>query len=225
MASFGVLGTGVVGQTLGSKLVLLGHSVVLGARDADNPKAVSWAADVMSRAAGGGGQARNGTFRDAAQFGEVIVNATLGHGALAALDAAGSDNLAGKVLIDISNPLDFSNGFPPFLFVPSTDSLGEQIQRAHPAAKVVKALGTVNAEVMVDPSRVPGEHNLFVSGDDAAAKASVVELLGSFGWPADRVIDLGGIASARAIESYLLLWVHLYAALGTADFNVQVRRA
>jgi 8-hydroxy-5-deazaflavin:NADPH oxidoreductase len=218
MANFGVLGTGVVGPTIGSKLVELGHSVMLGARDATNDKATAWAADA-------GELAHHGTFRDAAQFGEVIVNATAGAGSLAALEAAGTENLTGKVLVDISNLLDFSNGFPPFLGVASTDSLAEQIQRAHPDARVVKTLNTVTASVMVDPSRVPGEHNVFVSGEDGDAKATVTDLLVSFGWPASSIVDLGGIATARASEFYILMWVQLYSALGTPDFNIQVHRA
>jgi predicted dinucleotide-binding enzyme len=221
MTDYGILGSGVVGQTLGSAFLRLGHGVMLGSRSADNPKAVAWAAE----AGGLGGTARHGTFGDAARFGKVVVNATTGEGTMAAVAAAGSDALAGKILIDVSNPLDFSAGFPPSLSVPSTDSLAERIQRANPTAKVVKTLNTVNAAVMVDPSRVPGEHGLFICGDDEAAKAEVVELLGSLGWSAARVIDLGDIASARAAEAYILLWVHLYGALGTADFNVEVHRA
>ena len=218
MTNVGILGTGVVGQTLGSAFLRLGHGVLLGSRDADNPKATAWAAD----AAGLGGTARHGTFRDAAQFGDVIVNATLGDGTLPAVAAAGTEALAGEILIDASNPLDFSAGFPPSLSVPSTDSLAEQIQRANPTTKVVKTLNTVTAGVMVDPSRVPGEHSVFICGDDAAAKANVVELLGSLGWSAGRIIDLGGLASARATEVYVLLWVRLFAALGTADFNIEL---
>jgi predicted dinucleotide-binding enzyme len=218
MANFGVLGTGVVGPTIGRKLIELGHSVMLGARDGANEKATAWAADA-------GELAHHGTFRDAAQFGEVIVNATAGNGSLAALEAAGAENLAGKVVVDITNLLDFSNGFPPFVGVPSTDSLAEQIQRAHPDARVVKTLNTVTASVMVDPSRVPGEHNVFVSGDDADAKATVTDLLVSFGWPAGRILDLGGIATARASEFYVLLWVQLYGTLGTSEFNIQVHQA
>jgi 8-hydroxy-5-deazaflavin:NADPH oxidoreductase len=218
MANFGVLGTGVVGPTIGSKLIELGHGVMLGSRDAANEKATTWAADA-------GELAHHGTFRDAAQFGDVIVNATVGHGSLAALEAAGAENLAGKVILDTSNALDFSNGFPPSLSVPSTDSLAEQIQRAHPEARVVKTLNTVTASVMVDPSRVPGEHNVFVSGDDTEAKATVTDLLVSFGWPASRILDLGGIATARASEFYVLLWVHLYGTVGTSEFNIEVHRA
>lgn len=218
MTNIGVLGTGIVGQTLGSALVGLGHSVMLGARDATNEKATAWAA-------GAGERASHGTFRDAAGFGEIVINATSGEGTLQALEAAGTDQLAGKVVIDVSIPLDFSNGFPPSLSVPSTDSLAERIQRAHPSARVVKTLQTMNCAVMVEPASVPGEHHVFVCGDDADAKATVVALLGSLGWPADRIIDLGGIAGARGTEAYILFWVQLRIALGSNDFNIQVHRA
>lgn len=218
MTKFGVLGTGIVGQTIGSALVGLGHSVMLGARDAANEKATAWAA-------GAGERASHGTFRDAAGFAEIVINATSGEGTVPALEAAGTDQLAGKVVIDVSNPLDFSAGFPPSLSVPSTDSLAERIQRAHPSARVVKTLNTMTCAVMVEPGRVPGEHHVFVCGDDADAKVTVMELLGSLGWPADRVIDLGGIGGARATEAYVLFWVHVRIALGSNDFNIQVHRA
>lgn len=222
MANYGIFGTGVVGQTLGSKLLELGHHVRLGARDAANEHAAAWATAAQADA---DGRASHGTFSDAAAFGDVLINATSGGGTPHAVDAAGNQNLAGKLLVDVSNPLDFSAGFPPSLSVPSNDSLAARLQRAHPDVKVVKALSTVTAGVMVDPGRVPGAHSLFIAGDDDEAKAEVRDLLASFGWPAGRVIDLGGIASARAIEAYVLLWVHLYSALGTADFNVEVHRA
>src|SRR5664279_3724452 len=218
MTNFGVLGTGIVGQTIGSALLNLGHKVMLGARDASNEKAAAWAAEAGERAS-------HGTFRDAAGFGEIVINATSGDGTLQALEAAGTDQLAGKVVIDVSIPLDFSNGFPPSLSVPSTDSLAERIQRAHPSARVVKTLQTMNCAVMVEPASVPGEHHVFVCGDDADAKATVVELLGSLGWPADRIIDLGGIVGARGTEAYILFWVQLRIAFGSNDFNIQVHRA
>jgi hypothetical protein len=138
------------------------------------------------------------------------------------LEAARGENLAGKVLVDVANPLDYSQGMPPSLFVSNTDSLGEQIQRAFAEAKVVKALNTMNCEVMVDPGKVPGEHDVFLCGDDEDAKRQVVELLVSFGWPAERVRDLGGISSARGTEAYLGLWLRLWGALGTGYFNISV---
>jgi predicted dinucleotide-binding enzyme len=197
----GVLGAGSVGQTLAGKLRELGHDVSIGTR---NPRdgAVSYA--------------------EAAEPAELLINATAGDASLEALAAAGAENLAGKVLIDVSNALDFSKGMPPTVGVSNDDSVGEQIQRAYPDAKVVKALNTVNNEVMVDPSKVPGEHMLFVCGDDEGAKAQVVELLASFGWPSERILDLGDITNARATELYVALWLRLMGSLGTPHFNVSL---
>ena len=155
----------------------------------------------------------------------AVVTATAGNGVLGALQAAGAENLAGKVLIDVTNPLDFSAGFPPTLFVSSTDSLGEQIQRAFPSARVVKTLNTVNCLVMVDPSRVPGEHSVFVAGEDATAKDVARDLLGTFGWKDADVVDLGGIRAARGTEMYLPLWLSLLQVIGSGDFNINVVRA
>jgi len=214
----GVVGTGTVGQAIGGRLVELGHEVVLGSRDSANPRAVDWAA-------GRGDRARAGTFADAAEHGEIVVNATAGVASLAALEAAGAGNLAGKVLVDVANPLDFSRGFPPTLSVSNTDSLGEQIQRAFPAARVVKALNTMNANVMVHPAAVPGDHDVFMAGDDAEAKRTVAGLLGEFGWPAESIVDVGGIAGARGLEAYILFWVTLMGAFGTPAFNVKAVRA
>jgi 8-hydroxy-5-deazaflavin:NADPH oxidoreductase len=153
------------------------------------------------------------------------VNATNGAGSIPMLGAAGEQNLAGKVLLDVANALDFSQGMPPSLFVANTDSLGEQIQRTFPAAKVVKALNTMNCEVMVEPAKVPGEHDVFLCGEDEGAKQQVAELLESFGWPAGRIRDLGGISSARGTEMYVAFWLRLLGALGTAHFNVAVVQA
>ena len=213
----GVLGTGMVGSTIATKLAQLGHEVRMGSRTADNERAVAWVASA-------GAGASHGTFADAAAHGELVFNCTAGEVSLAALEAAGAENLAGKVLVDVSNPLDLSHGMPPGLFTSSFDSLGEQIQRAFPDARVVKALNTVNREVMVDPSKVPGEHDVFLCGDDEAAKPRVIELLQSFGWPAASVIDLGDLTAARGMEAYLLLWIRLSSALGTGHFNVKVVR-
>ena len=215
---FAILGTGVVGTTIGSALLARGHEVRLGSRTADNDKARAWALS-------GGASASQGTFADAAAFGEIVFNCTAGVASLSALEAAGSANLDGKIVIDVSNPLDFSKGMPPTLSVCNTDSLGEQIQRAFPTARVVKTLNTVTSAVMVDPSRVPGDHCLFVCGDDPSAKDAVVRGLGGwFGWPAHRILDLGDIGSARGAEMFLPLWVRLMLSLGTADFNLIVAR-
>ena len=214
---YGVLGTGDVGRALAGKLVELGHEVSLGSRTKDNAAAVEWAG-------GAGPTARHGTFADAAAFGEVVVNAVGGRIALAVLRSAGEEHLDGKVLLDVSNPLAFEDGELRLSPVES-DSVGEQIQREFPRARVVKSLNTVNCQVMVEPSRVPGEHQIFVSGDDESAKEQVTALLGEFGWPAQRVFDLGGIRTARVVEMYVPLWVKLMQGIGHADFNVEVRRA
>jgi predicted dinucleotide-binding enzyme len=214
----GVLGTGIVGQTLATRLVGLGHEVRMGAREAGNERARGWAAERGDRAS-------EGSFGDAARFGELVVNCTNGEHSLAALDAAGADALAGKVLVDVANVLDFSQGAPPVVGVALDDSLGERIQRAHPEARVVKSLHTMNCAVMVDPASVPGPHAVFVCGDDEAAKADVAELLQQFGWPAERVVDLGGLDGARATELYVALWLRLYGALGSPAFNIAVHSA
>ena len=211
----GVLGTGVVGQTLATALVGVGHEVRMGARDAANEKASQWV-----EATGEGASA--GTFADAAAFGEVVVNATNGAGSLAALELAAAANLDGKALLDVSNPLDFSRGMPPSNFLPSTDSLGEQIQRAFPAARVVKALNTMSAPVMVAPGSLSGPTNVFLCGDDPGAKAEVTGILASFGWPPDRILDLGDLTAARGQEAYVLFWVRVFMTLGQPTFNIGV---
>jgi predicted dinucleotide-binding enzyme len=214
---FGVLGTGMVGQAIASKLVSLGHEVMMGSRQVNNERAQQWVLTV------GSDHAHQGTFADAAQYGQVVVNATAGATSLEALRAAGAENLAGKVLIDIANPIDPNSGMPPSLMVCNTDSLAERIQRAFPQARVVKALNTINADVMVTPSLIRGSHNVFLSGNDVDAKALVRELLQSFGWPAADIIDLGDISTARGTEMYLALWLRLWAVLGTPRFNIKVQ--
>jgi len=211
----GILGTGVVGQTIGGKLAELGHDVKLGSRTPTNEKAAKWVAQH-------GSHASQGTFADAASFGEIVFNCTSGIVSLEALRSAGAANLAGKVLVDVSNPLDFSHGVPPTLSVCNSDSIAEQIQRAFPDTKVVKTLNTTNAAVMVNPSVVPGDHDIFVSGNDAGAKSQVGELLRSFGWKT--IIDLGDISSARGVEMLLPIWLRLMGTFKTATFNFHVAR-
>jgi len=211
----GVLGTGVVGQTLGSAFVSLGHEVCMGSRSTPNDRSHAWAQ-------ANGDAARTGTFAEAATFGDVVLNCTAGTQSLVALEAASQGSLAGKVLVDVANPLDFSGGFPPRLSVSGDDSLGEQIQRAFPNVRVVKALNTVTASVMVDPGSLAEQTDLFVAGDDSVAKRDVVALLGELGWGPERVRDIGGIAAARVTEGYLMLWLALMDALGSAAFNVRV---
>lgn len=209
-----VLGTGMVGATIATKLIELGHDVMMGSRTADNEKAAEW----VEKA---GGQSAQGTFADAAKFGELVFNCTLGTASVEALKSAGTENLKGKILVDVSNPLDFSKGFPPSLSVCNTDSLAEQIQREFPDTRVVKSLNTVNCYVMVDPARVSGDHDMFVAGNDEDAKKEVETILTEwFGWKS--VIDLGDISGARASEAWLLVWTRLYAALDTADFNLRI---
>jgi hypothetical protein len=215
----GILGSGDVARTLGSALIARGHDVRLGAREASNEAVRGWSAEEGERASGG-------TFADAAAFGErVVLNCTAGAHSLDALETARA-GLDGKVLIDVANPLDFSGGMPPTLTIGGADSLGERIQSAFPDVHVVKVLNTVNRSVMVDPSRIPGSHNLFMCGDDADAKGRVRQWLSDwFGWPNDAVVDLGDIRAARATEPFVLLWVLLWQATGTSDVSVRVVRA
>jgi predicted dinucleotide-binding enzyme len=210
-----VLGTGMVGQTIATKLVNLGHEVALGARDKENPAAKMWHDNVT-------GNASIGTFDEVATGAEVVFNCVMGQFAIEALQRAGAHNLRGKVVVDVTNPLDFSRGMPPTLFVCNDDSLGERVQRAFPEARVVKALNSVNAAVMVDPSRVPGESTAMYCGDDHEAKVLVAGLLQSFGWK--DLLDLGDISGSRQLEMYVLLWVRLWGTLNTADFNVKIVR-
>lgn len=222
--NIGIIGSGMVGQTVGRKLAQMGHSVMLGSR---NPE------DLDAKKGNGGtlgewiattdGRGRVGGLAETAQFGEIIVNASDGNGTLAALEQAGAEHLRGKVLIDIANPLDFSHGMPPTLFVKDTDSLGEQIQRAFPETKVVKTLNTMNANIMINPASVAGgDHTVFVSGDDEGAKADVTALLQSLGWR--DIIDLGDLSTARGTEMLLPLWLRTWFKLGNTPFQFKVVR-
>lgn len=212
--NIGIIGSGVVGQTVAGKLVQQGHNIVIGSRDPN--KLAEWVAQA-------GSNARAGTFAEAAAHGEIVVNATSGTISLDALALAGEENLRGKILIDLANPLDFSQGMPPRLTVSNTDSLAEQIQRAYPETRVVKTLNTVNTSVMVSPGVVGGgDHHIFVSGNDAEAKATVTELLHSFGW--EHVVDLGDIRTARGTEMLLPFWITLMGVLGTPTFNFKLVR-
>ncbi|MDX6212939.1 MAG: 8-hydroxy-5-deazaflavin:NADPH oxidoreductase [Frankiales bacterium] len=211
---YGVLGTGPVGRAISARLAGLGHEVAIGTRDATSPKALDLAAERP--------EVRVATFADAATGAEVVVNATGGVVSLDVLRAAG--NLDGKVIVDISNPIDPASGFPPSLTVANTDSVGEQIQAAFPNARVVKSLNTINCDVMVDPAIVPGEHVVFVAGEDGDAKATVTAMLAEFGWPVQRILDLGGIEAARSTEMYLQLWIRLNLVGGGHLFNIAVNR-
>jgi 8-hydroxy-5-deazaflavin:NADPH oxidoreductase len=214
-----VLGTGMVGRAIAGRLAELDHQVTMGTRDPDATRArgdetAEWLAANPTVALV--------AFAESAQDAELVVNATGGQASLEVMSQVGADALAGKVLIDISNPLDFSAGFPPTLSVKDTDSLGEQIQRAYPAARVVKTLNTLTADLMVRPGTLGESTTVFVSGNDADAKAVVTALLASFGHT--DVLDLGDISTARGPEMFLPLWLRTFGALGTGMFNIKVVR-
>jgi len=224
-----VLGTGMVGRALAGRLAGLGHDVVVGTRDVEwtlartEPDAKGTPPYAAWQQANPGVQLVR--FPEAGAHAELIVNATAGAVSLAALEAVGAANLAGKVLVDLAVPLDYSEGRPPSLLFANTDSLGEQIQRALPDARVVKTLNTMHLQVMIDPARVPGRHNVFLAGDDLSAKKTVKAVLGEFGWPEEAMVDLGGIRAARATEMYVPLLFSLMGAFGTYDLNIAVVRA
>ncbi|MFA5326736.1 MAG: NAD(P)-binding domain-containing protein [Prolixibacteraceae bacterium] len=211
-----VLGTGMVGDTIGSKLVELGHSVKMGSRSSENEKGLAFASKYKENAS-------FGTFAEAAAFGEIVFNCTSGMASLAALKLAGEENLEGKILIDLSNPLDSGSGMPPTLSVANTSSLGEEIQKAFPESKVVKTLNTIWCGIMVNPGMINGgDHNIFMSGNNAGAKAEVREILKSFGWVDKNILDLGDISSARGTEMYLPIWLRIYGATGNGAFNIKI---
>jgi predicted dinucleotide-binding enzyme len=224
----GVLGTGVVGRTLAGRLAGLGHDVVVGTRDPDATLARN-EPDRQGTPPYAQWQEQNPavglvTLAEAGDQAELLVNATAGAASVDALTAAGVAERAGLVVLDVANPLVFSADGPS-LSVANDDSLAETLQRAFPNVRVVKSLNTMNAGVMVDPGRVPGDHVVFVAGDDAAAKETVTSLLGEFGWPADRVVDLGGLRGARGAEMFVMLWWSMAQSLGTFDFNIGIDRA
>jgi predicted dinucleotide-binding enzyme len=211
----GVLGTGMVGKGLASKLVDLGHEVKMGSRKAGNKAAVGWAQD-------SGDLASEGSFADTAAHGEIVVNATTGKHSVQALEAAGEENLNGKLLIDVANPIDRETGT---LTVCNTDSLGEQIQARFPDARVVKTLNTIYVGVMVNPGAIPPPHNIYLSGNDGNAKRKTRRLLEAMGWPGADILDLGDITTARGPEMYLILFLKLWGHTDTPSFNLQVKQA
>lgn len=209
----GVLGSGMAAQAISARLAELGYEVMIGTRDAEKLK--GWQSSNQ--------RVMIGSFAETAAHGEMVFNATNGAASLQALTMAGAENLSGKILVDVSNPLDFSNGFPPSLTVFGTDSLAEQIQRAFPLTKVVKTLNTVNARIMVYPLEVAnGDHHVFISANDVEAKLQVMELLRSFGWV--NIFDLGDLSTARGTEAYQLLWVRLYGAMNTSMINIKIMK-
>ena len=213
-----VFGTGMVGDTIGSKLIELGHSVMIGSRTKDNEKAQAFVAKHA-------GKATAGTFADAAAFAEIIFNCTAGAGSIDALKMAGEQNIDGKIIIDVSNPLDFSKGMPPSLSVVNTNSLGEEIQKTFPQAKVVKTLNTMWCGLMLNPTLIPGNNHInFICGNDIDSKAKVMALLNDFGWSSNQHIDLGDITAARGTEGYLLLWTRVYGATKNGAFNIAIEK-
>ena len=224
-----VLGTGAVGRTIAGKLASLGHEVTIGTRDVDALMAqtegpMGGRLPPFSAWSAANPDVKVAPFSEAAAAGELVFNATSGDVTLRVLEAAGADNLAGKVLVDISNPLDFSQGFPPVLSVCNTDSMAERVQAAFPEARVVKTLNTTNAAVMVGPGELAGgDHTMFVAGNDEAAREQVTGILRDwFGW--SDVIDLGDITGARGMEMILPLWLRLMGTLGGPNFNFKIAR-
>jgi len=213
-----VLGTGMVGNAIATKLVDIRHEIMMGSRTTKSDAGQEWLRSV-------GGKAQIGTFADAATFGEIVFDCTNGANSIAALRLAGAENLRDKILIQVGNPLDFSKGMPPSLTVCNSDSLGEQTQREFPRVRLVKALNTVNCDIMIAPSRVPSDHDLFICGNDPAAKREVANWLCEwFGWKPANIIDLGDITNSRGTEMFLALWVRLWGVVGSPHFNIHVVR-
>ncbi len=212
---YAVLGTGMVGHSLASKLAELGHEVRMGARTADNEKAAAWAQST-------GENTGHGSFSDVAAWADRVIFAVNGASLLDVADAVTNSAVAGKTLIDVTNPLDMSQGMPPTLIpeLSNTTSAAEALQARLPDAHVVKTLNTMNHQIMVDPGRVPGAHDVFLCGDDEGAKAEVVEMLGEFGWSAP--IDLGPLAAARGTEGLMPFWLRMWGVVGSADFNYRI---
>jgi predicted dinucleotide-binding enzyme len=214
-----VLGTGMVGDAIGSKLIEVGHSVMMGSRTLNHEKALAFVAKHP------GGKASAGTFADAASYGEIIFNCTKGVEILNIIKSAGEDKFNNKILVDVANPLDFSKGMPPTLSICNTNSLGEEIQQRFPEIKAVKSLNTMWCGLMVNPAMLNGgDHHVFMSGNDADAKKQVSDILKSFGWFENNIIDLGGIMTARGTEMMLPVWLSLFMSANNGAFNFKVIR-
>jgi predicted dinucleotide-binding enzyme len=225
----GIIGTGTVGQTLAAKLSSNGHEVMIGTRNVEeklkstekdqygNPSFSEWYNSMSNM--------KIGSFAETAAWAEVVISATKGSQSISALQLAGKDNLSGKIIIDINNPLDFSNGMPPTL-IPSltnTNSLGEEIQKEFPEAKVVKTLNTMWCGIMVNPSMINnGEHYNFICGNDNDAKTIVRKILNDLGWKDDKTLDLGEITSSRATEAILPIWIRIMMIKGNGAFNFNI---
>jgi hypothetical protein len=226
-----IIGTGIVGKTIASKLVELNHDVMMGTRNVSD-KLASTQTDNYGNPPFGewiktNSKVKLGSFAEAAAFGELVVNATNGSNSLTALILAGTKNLAGKVLIDIANPLDFSNGMPPSLLpgLNNTNSLAEEIQKTFPDAMVIKTLNTMWCGLMVNPNLVGnGDHINFISGNNSEAKNKVIKLLNQFGWLDKNIIDIGDITGARATESLLPIWLKVMGVTKNGAFNFRLVR-
>lgn len=226
-----IIGTGAVGQTLAVKLVSLGHEVLMGTRNVTE-KSQSIVKDSYGNPSFRDWHKKNSkiklvTFADAAASGEIIVNATHGGHSVGALKMADEKNLEKKIIVDISNPLDFSKGMPPGLLqeLSNTNSLGEEIQKTFPRAKVVKTLNTMWCGLMVNPGLIGnGDHINFISGNDEGAKSTVKALLIQLGWKDENIIDLGDITAARATESLLPIWLRVMGVRQSAVFNFNIVR-
>ena len=224
-----VIGTGTVGQTFASRLVSLGHEVMMGTRDVA-AKLASKANDMYGNPPFSEWHAANNkvqlrTFAEAAALGEIILNVTQGGNSINALKLADAKNLEGKVLVDIANPLDFSKGMPPSLIpeLSNTNSLGEEIQKTFPGVKVVKTLNTMWAGLMVNPNMIGGgDHTAFICGNVEEAKTKVKSLMNEFGWRNENILDLGDISSARGTEAVLPIWLRIWSATQNGAFNFKV---
>ncbi len=222
-----ILGTGIVGRTIAARLVDLGHVITIGTRNVErtlnhndkdgygNPPFKEWFKEHQ--------EVKLKSFKEASSQTDLIFNCTGGQASLAVLESIGEELLNDKILVDVANPLDFSKGMPPSLSPVNTDSLGEQIQARFPKLKVVKSLNTMNTYLMVEPTLVKGNHNVFVCGNDDEAKSKVKEVVKSFGWREDLIIDLGDISNSRGTEMLLPIWLRLWAHLGTAEFNFHIQ--
>jgi 8-hydroxy-5-deazaflavin:NADPH oxidoreductase len=215
LMNFGVLGTGMVGEALGTKLVSLGHRVMMGSRSETNEKAAAWVNK-------NGPNATQGTFERTSIISDIILNCTKGEVSLEVLKLAGKENLERKILIDVSNPLDFSHGMPPTLTVCNTDSIGEQMQKNFPGTWVVKAFNTMSCAIMVNPNLLSDSHNLFLCGNDANSKEIVGDIIKTFGWQKDEIIDLGDITASRGMEMILPIWLRIMGSLKSGAFNFKI---
>jgi len=213
--NIGMLGTGMVGEALGTKFVQLGHQVKMGSRTANNESATKWAAK-------NGANASTGTFADAAAFGEISFLCLKGEVEMDVVRSVGAGPFGGKIVVDVSNPLDFSRGMPPSLSVCNTNSLGEEVQKALPSAKIIKTLNIVNCDIMVDPGKAGEQPTMLICGNDAAAKTKVTSLLKNLGW--SDIIDLGDITKSRGTEMLLPVWLNLMQTLGHPHFGFKVVR-